>query len=235
MSVLIVEDNNISAKVVDMLLKKSGYETIVARSGTEALEFLAGMPPLTAAVIDIMLPGISGLELVREMRKIDEYMDTPVVMCSARADQDTIQDCLRQGLRYYILKPINEEELLKKLRMAMAEGVPVKEVRAETVRKLGIDVKTYDDTAQGFSVLLHDTVEEIQLQFEEKGEAEIDFTNIDEGVEFFSAGRMSDVLRGFPRDGHNIVAITPEKAPTLIEEMKALQRALQPVQRTATI
>ena len=154
-----------------MLLKKSGYETIVARSGTEALEFLAGMPPLTAAVIDIMLPGISGLELVREMRKIDEYMDTPVVMCSARADQDTIQDCLRQGLRYYILKPINEEELLKKLRMAMAEGVPVKEVRAETVRKLGIDVKTYDDTAQGFSVLLHDTVEEIQLQFEEKGEA----------------------------------------------------------------
>ena len=86
MTVLIVEDYDITARVVEMLLKKNGFEAVISRNAKEALNYFENAPQITAAIVDIMMPEMDGFELVQRVREMDAYMDLPIVMCSALSD-----------------------------------------------------------------------------------------------------------------------------------------------------
>ena len=116
--ILIVEDEAKLARFVELELRHEGYEVDKAPDGREGLEKLeSGAYDL--ALLDIMLPGLNGLEVLRRARRT---VDTPVIMLTAR---DSVMDKvtgLDMGAEDYITKPFEIEELLARIRAALRKG-----------------------------------------------------------------------------------------------------------------
>lgn len=114
--ILIVEDEPQIARFVRLELEHEEYETEVSGDGREGLE-LAQKGGFDLILLDIMLPGLNGLEVLRRLRK--ENNDTPVIMLTAR---DSVMDKvsgLDMGACDYITKPFAIEELLARIRAAL--------------------------------------------------------------------------------------------------------------------
>ena len=79
--VLIVDDEENQRRTLSVGLKLDGFEVSVAGSGAEALRRLAASPPIDLTMIDLMMPGLNGLDLARQIRR--DYPGVPVVLCSA--------------------------------------------------------------------------------------------------------------------------------------------------------
>ena len=113
--VLIVEDDEGISDFVNLELKHEGYETAVADTGRKALDaFEAEKPDLI--LLDIMLPELSGLEVLRRIRKTS---DVPVILLTARGETYDKVNGLNAGADDYLPKPFEIEELLARTRVAL--------------------------------------------------------------------------------------------------------------------
>lgn len=110
--ILIVEDDNDINKMLNELLTLHGYFTIQAFSGTEALLHIQKQPP-SAVILDLMLPGMTGEELLTQIKS--GCPETAVLVASAKEDVTTRISLLRAGADDYITKPFDTEELLARL------------------------------------------------------------------------------------------------------------------------
>lgn len=112
--VLIVEDENHLRDLVRLVLESCGYDTLLAESGEEALTYAKRELP-HLILLDVMLPGINGLEVVRRLRASHRTAHIPIIMltaCSAVTDKVA---ALKQGADDYITKPFDAEELLARV------------------------------------------------------------------------------------------------------------------------
>lgn len=114
--ILIVEDDNDINHMLSTLLQSSGYMTQSAYSGTEALLYLEKQET-RAVILDLMLPGMVGEELLQKIKERDPAL--PVIVASAREDVQTRVELLRAGADDYIVKPFDTEELLARLEVAL--------------------------------------------------------------------------------------------------------------------
>lgn len=105
--VLIVEDDNSINNLVAALMKKSGYEVVQAFSGTEAMIYIQSSN-FHLVLMDLMLPGMSGEELIKNIRKTKTM---PVMVVSAKLDKEVKLELFRLGADDYITKPFDVEEL----------------------------------------------------------------------------------------------------------------------------
>jgi DNA-binding response OmpR family regulator len=113
--VLVADDD---AGVIDVLqanLEADGYAVIVARNGEEALEMIRTQSP-DLAVIDVMMPGRDGLDVLAAIREEPATSALPVVLLSARASDSEIWAGWQAGANYYMTKPFQIDELLHYLR-----------------------------------------------------------------------------------------------------------------------
>lgn len=110
--ILIVEDDNDISHMLKELLQQNGYETAQAFSGTEALFYIEKELP-TAMILDLMLPGMNGEELLSKIKK--EHPEIAVIISSAKEDVQTRVNMLRNGADDYITKPFDTDELLARL------------------------------------------------------------------------------------------------------------------------
>lgn len=110
--ILIVEDDNDINHMLCELLSNQGYETSSAFSGTEALLYIERETP-AAVILDLMLPGMTGEELLARIKEIDEGIS--VIISSAKDDVHTRVELLRAGADDYVVKPFDTEELLARL------------------------------------------------------------------------------------------------------------------------
>jgi len=101
--ILIVDDQPDIARALAMLLEDSGYSAEVAESGREALEKLRQTTP-QAVILDMMMPDIDGSAVLRAMRSDPEMRKVPVVVFSADANQQRIEQTIRLGAQDYIIK-----------------------------------------------------------------------------------------------------------------------------------
>jgi two-component system, OmpR family, alkaline phosphatase synthesis response regulator PhoP len=109
--ILVVEDEPNLASGLEMNLSAEGYEVVIASDGVSALE-LFGQIEFDLAILDIMLPGMDGISLCKEIRKSSHI---PVIFLTARdGDKDKVQG-LSIGADDYITKPFNLEELLHRI------------------------------------------------------------------------------------------------------------------------
>ncbi|HIX01475.1 MAG TPA: response regulator transcription factor [Candidatus Ligilactobacillus excrementigallinarum] len=113
--ILIVEDEENLARFVELELKHEGYETQVVYDGREALE-LALNEGWDAILLDLMLPGLNGLEVCRRIR---QSKTTPIIMMTARDSVIDRVSGLDHGADDYIIKPFAIEELLARLRAVL--------------------------------------------------------------------------------------------------------------------
>jgi DNA-binding response OmpR family regulator len=113
MRILVVEDEETVAAFIKSGLEQSGYAVDVAPTGEDALR-LSEAAEYGAVVLDMMLPGIGGLDVVRELRR--RGVDTPVVALTARGELDDRIAGLEAGCDDYLPKPFAFEELLARVR-----------------------------------------------------------------------------------------------------------------------
>lgn len=123
MSILIVEDDPVSSKILELTLRGHGYQTIAARTGKEALECLSSTPDIQLIISDIMMPEMNGFELLGKIRKHPEWKEIPVIMCTALADSKAVEKSVELGCRHYITKPINVGPMLRKVHEALRGDV----------------------------------------------------------------------------------------------------------------
>jgi class 3 adenylate cyclase len=104
--ILAVDDLPENRDLVSRLLSKVGHTVITAESGEEALELLETMG-VDVVLLDLMMPGISGSEVLQRLKEDDRLRATPVIMISGRQDMDQIVACIEAGADDYLLKPFN--------------------------------------------------------------------------------------------------------------------------------
>ena len=125
--VLVVEDEAALATMLRYNLEKQGFRVEEAGDGQEALNLIAETTP-DLVLLDWMLPTLSGIEVCRQIRRRHETRNLPVIMVSARTeDQDAVRG-LNTGADDYITKPFNMDALLARMRALLrrAGGVPAK-------------------------------------------------------------------------------------------------------------
>ena len=116
--ILIVEDEQPIREMIAFHLSRAGYETIEARDSREAREQIADNRP-DLALVDWMLPDISGLELTRMLKRDEDYEDLAVIMLTARAEERDKVSGLDGGADDYITKPFSPRELVARIQAVL--------------------------------------------------------------------------------------------------------------------
>ena len=112
-SVLVVDDEPTIAEVVSRYLVRAGYETRIARDGFEAIEQVAARRP-DLVVLDLMLPGIDGLEVMRRIRDQDRSRIAVILLTAKGVESDRVIG-LRLGADDYVVKPFSPLELVARV------------------------------------------------------------------------------------------------------------------------
>ncbi|HEX7709249.1 MAG TPA: sigma-54 dependent transcriptional regulator [Thermoanaerobaculia bacterium] len=118
MRILIVDDEEVLRDVLDAVLRREGFEVIPAASGEEALNVLEG-EDVDLVILDVMLPGISGIDTLRAIRIANPYL--PVIVITAFSSIDGAIDAMKQGAFHYIPKPFKNEEVIITVNKALEQ------------------------------------------------------------------------------------------------------------------
>lgn len=146
--ILVVDDEPDITALVAYHLARAGYRVKTAGTGTEALEAVAAEPP-DLVVLDLMLPGRSGLEVLAELRRGEATRDVGVILLTARREEGDRIKGLAQGADDYLTKPFSPDELVLRVK-AVLRRLKAPAVAGGTVLKVG--ALTVDRTALSVSV-----------------------------------------------------------------------------------
>ena len=117
--VLIVEDEPNIAEALRFVLERAGYEVELARDGETALARLAvSMPALL--VLDVMLPGRNGFEILKELRADPRYASLPVAVLTAKGQSLDRRTAEEVGANVFLTKPFSNQEVVERLRLLAA-------------------------------------------------------------------------------------------------------------------
>lgn len=111
--VLVVEDQKEISDIVSKYLMKEGYQVVIANNGLEALEYFSKQE-FHLILLDIMMPGITGYDVLKEIRKISEI---PIIMLTARQEEVDRLKGFEIGADDYVVKPFSPRELMKRIQV----------------------------------------------------------------------------------------------------------------------
>ncbi len=156
-SVLVVDDEIINSKMIVHMLQQQDYRIAVAVNGEEAWDLLQATPDaFDAVLLDRMMPGIDGLEVLERMKKHDVLKGVPVIIQTAMTEEAEILKGIQAGAFYYLTKPYRKERLLTVVKAAIDDRTQYKILREEA-----------HHTAHAFSLL-------VRADFSLKSLAEVD-------------------------------------------------------------
>src|ERR1700704_4806375 len=115
-SLLVIDDEEIMREILETLLAREGYSVRLASTGAEGVE-LARSVPFDAAIVDVMMPGMDGMAVLQELKKIDDEL--PVLMITAFASVENAIAAMKRGAFDYITKPFKNDEVLVVVRNAV--------------------------------------------------------------------------------------------------------------------
>lgn len=137
-TVLVVEDNDSNRKLLELYLARHGYVVVSACDGESALT-LCESRQFDLVLLDIMMPGISGFDVLRELRTKHSEAELPVVVATAISDPATIVEALQLGANDYVTKPYDMRVLIARIqaRLKVDESTRVPQPRDATRKALG--------------------------------------------------------------------------------------------------
>jgi two-component system, OmpR family, KDP operon response regulator KdpE len=134
--VLVCDDEQQILRALRVILRDAGFEAVPANDAEEALDLAAVSPP-DAAIIDLVLPGIDGIELCRRLR---EWTEMPIIVLSAVGDEDAKVRALAAGADDYVTKPFGPRELIARLQANLRRTDPDPEEAVIEVHELTVDL-----------------------------------------------------------------------------------------------
>ena len=144
--ILIVDDDDLNLEVLIECLREESYELVQARNGAQALELLrTDQQGFEAVVLDRMMPGMNGLEVMAELKSDEQFQWIPVVMQTSAASPAEICEGMEAGVFFYLTKPYETETLRRVVRTAVEEGMKWQNL----ARNLRVQVKTIGYLQQG--------------------------------------------------------------------------------------
>jgi two-component system cell cycle response regulator len=120
-TILLIEDDPLSARLVDLILKSEGHQVIMVQDGFQGLE-VAQSTSVDLVLLDLMLPGIDGFEVLRRLKADPKTVDVKVVVVSARSQPADKEMAAELGIDYYLTKPYRKVELLEVVRSLLNES-----------------------------------------------------------------------------------------------------------------
>lgn len=118
-NILVVDDNNDLRAYVSQILQQAGHEVYGARNGAEGYHMAESRKP-DLIITDLMMPVVSGLDMIRQLRASADLRGIPIILLTAKADEDTRITGAEQGADAYLSKPFNNRELLAEVRNLLA-------------------------------------------------------------------------------------------------------------------
>jgi DNA-binding NtrC family response regulator len=145
--VLIVDDDPVQRRIVEAAVSKFGYETLVADGGEAALAVMDGPRgrDIAVVILDLVMPGVDGLEVLKRMREREIYV--PVIVQTAKGSIDTAVSAMRAGAFDFVVKPVSPERL--QVALANAMKVEAFEGEAKRARKGAAGTLTFKDLVTG--------------------------------------------------------------------------------------
>ncbi len=155
--VLVCDDELQILRALKVILRDAGYEPVAAASGEEALDSVAVKPP-AAAILDLMLPDIDGVEVTKRIR---EWSEMPIIVLSAVGEEEAKVRALAAGADDYVTKPFGPPELIARLQAVLRRAPGGEEEPAVEIGGLRVDFAARAVSRDGEEI--HLTPTEFQL------------------------------------------------------------------------
>lgn len=120
--ILVADDDPAILRLISTILEKELFKVVTARDGREAYKILQSDPNFTAAIFDVVMPHISGQELVRYMKAEKRLMNIPVMMMTAEQDPKLSSDSFSAGAVVFLPKPFTTAQLHTMLQMLVGRA-----------------------------------------------------------------------------------------------------------------
>ena len=118
--ILLVDDSETVLQMEQMILAKSSYELILARDGEEGVaKALTTQPDLI--LMDVVMPKMNGFEAMKQLRENAQTRSVPIVMVTSKAEAESMEAGYQNGCSDYIIKPIDQLELMTKVKNLLGE------------------------------------------------------------------------------------------------------------------
>jgi len=114
--ILVIDDEPEDIQAVGSLLSREGYEVVAARSGERGIAIARESPP-DLILLDVAMPGMSGVEVARRLQEDPEWPQTPIIILSTATDTNLVIEALAAGAVDYVTKPLHGRELLRRIEM----------------------------------------------------------------------------------------------------------------------
>jgi two-component system chemotaxis response regulator CheY len=228
MVILVVDDNPVSARLVERVLQSEGYGTAVAANGRAALEMLETTADVRLIVCDMRMPEMDGLEFLQELQARPLYKDVPVLMVTAATDPETVRSAMKLGVKSYIRKPASAMVLIEKVH-ALIDARPVLREKREVMRSLGFEprmTEAYDDLALQFAGVVSNRLDQLTALLEtDDPVARIDLFDLLESAQILGADRLLGVVERIVSGSADGPSLRTEYA-FLVKELKLLHGVL---------
>lgn len=139
LTIFIVEDEEAIRDMLLMVLKQSGLKALGVGSAEEALQFLADKPLPDLLVLDWMLPGMSGIKLTQCLKKDELYQQLPIILLTARGEEEDKIRGLNCGADDYMTKPFSPKELIARIKAVMRRKTPKEKTAPLVVGRINLD------------------------------------------------------------------------------------------------
>lgn len=164
MPIMIVEDNAVSAKLVECQLQKAGYQTVAVKNGKEALETLPTVKNVQLIITDFMMPEMDGLELIAKLKSLPAFQDIPIIILSAYCDVATVKAARGLDCESFLVKPVEKNQLLERVEHVLQDQPIVLRDKAHTMETLQIGAEEYDDLAEMLATQVSATIPTVVLE-----------------------------------------------------------------------
>jgi CheY-like chemotaxis protein len=226
MAILIVEDNPVSAKLVDQTLIKYDFETLLVSNGLEALEILStNSSSIEIVITDVMMPEMDGLTLANKIKTSPLYQHIPVIVCTALQDVENIKKAVAIGCRHYLLKPFRPEDLRAKVLECRRREKKLMRSQAEIMSHYRLKEDLYLEIKAAFCQLLESYMSVADEKLKGNKNEMIDLGNIHECSVIFGAERLKNLLEQREKEKQADID-DPELNQALLNEIDNVIKAL---------
>jgi DNA-binding response OmpR family regulator len=189
--ILVVDDDRDVAQSIELALRRRGFRVTLAHSGVEALKLLRRYRP-DLVLLDVLMPGMSGIEVCRRLRADENTSGMPIIFLTARGQERDRIEGLRAGADDYLSKPFNLEELILRVKAVLRrvnQGLVEEKTPEVVAGGLKLDNRTFEvSTPEKTGILLTPT------------EFDLLYHLMSHAGQVFSSDRLLQEVWDFPYD-----------------------------------